>query len=119
MLGSSYQALNTTMIMSATDPQYYGRVMSVNLTTSALSPMGTFAMGFVIDAIGTVDKGAFHLHGVQAAYVGAGILVVLFVLLVTVFNPSYRRLELNDLRAIAHSGGEGADQPARERAATV
>ncbi len=101
-LSSAYfQALNSTMVMTASDPQYYGRVMSVNMMTFSLMPLGTLPMGFLADAIGSADLGMVTLIGVQVVNLGAGIVIAAFILMVTVFNPAYRKLEQDDLKRFA------------------
>lgn len=120
-MSSFLQSLNSTMLVSASDPEYYGRVMSLNMLTFSLMPIGTFIMGFVIDAIGHLHSGPLNLLGVQAAYVGAGVLIVAFMLAVTVFNASYRKLEQDDLKNYARVAGNrmragGAAEPAAEPA---
>jgi MFS family permease len=101
-----FQALNATMIMSSSDPQYYGRVMSVNMMTFALMPIGTLPIGFIADLIGTIDIGSLSLAGIQAAQFGAGIIVTAFILLVTLRNPAYRRLEQDDFKHFATLAAE-------------
>jgi MFS family permease len=100
-MASFFQALNSTMVMSASDPEYYGRVMSVNMLTFALMPIGTLPVGYVADLIGTVSLGPIDLIGIQAAHLGAGLIIAVFILLVTVKNPAYRRLEQDDLKRFA------------------
>jgi MFS family permease len=112
-MSSFFQSLNSTMVMTASDPEYYGRVMSVNMLTFSLMPIGSFVMGYVIDAIGEVALGPLELIGVQMAYVGAGAIITLFVLSVTLLNPSYRRLEQDDIRGFAESTAESL-RPAAE-----
>ncbi len=102
-MSSFFQSLNSTMVMTASDPQYYGRVMSVNMLTFSLMPIGSFIIGFIIDAIGRVSVGPADLAGIQAAYVGAGAIITVFILAVTVFNPSYRKLEQDDLKGFAQT----------------
>jgi MFS family permease len=115
---SFFQSLNSTMVMTASDPAYYGRVMSVNMLTFSLMPIGSFVMGFIIDAIAPFTLGPLDLLGVQAAYLGAGTIITGFVLAVTVFNPSYRRLEQDDFRRFATTTAESvrSSGPAREPA---
>lgn len=101
-MASYFQGLNSTMVMTASDAQYYGRVMSVNMMTFSLMPLGTLPMGFIADQIGTLALGPIDLVGIQAAQFGAGILLTVFILVVTVFNPAYRQLEQDDLKHFAH-----------------
>lgn len=100
-MGSYFQALNSTMVMTASDPQYYGRVMSVNMMTFALMPLGTLPIGAIADWIGKANILGVNLVGIQAAQLGAGVLVAIFILFVTVLNPAYRRLEQEDLKSFA------------------
>ncbi len=100
-MASYFQGLNSTMVMTASDAQFYGRVMSVNMMTFSLMPLGTLPMGFIADSIGSVSLGPIDLVGIQAAQFGAGILLTVFVLAVTVFNPAYRQLEQNDFKRFA------------------
>ena len=99
-MSSFSQSLNSTMVMSATDPEYYGRVMSVNMLTWSMQAFGTFGTGYVIDFIGTLDKGRIDLIGVQLTFLGLGLIIAAFVVAVTVFNPRYRRLEQEDLQRL-------------------
>jgi MFS family permease len=108
---SFFQSLNSTMVMSATDPEYYGRVMSVNMLTFSLQAFGTFGTGYIIDFVGTLEKGRVDLIGVQLTFLGLGLIIAAFVVAVTVFNPRYRRLEQEDLQRLK--------QPARSRAEAV
>jgi MFS family permease len=100
-MSSYFQGLNSTMVMTASDAQFYGRVMSVNMMTFSLMPLGTLPMGFIADNIGTVSLGPIDLIGIQAALFGAGIILTLFILAVTVFNPAYRQLEQDDFKRFA------------------
>jgi MFS family permease len=96
---SSFQSLNSTMVMTASDPAYYGRVMSINMLTFSLQAFGVFFIGYIIDWVSGVNSGPVHLQDVQLTILVLGSIVTLFVLAVTVFNPSYRRLDQDDLRA--------------------
>ena len=99
-MSSFLQSLNSTMVMSATDPDYYGRVMSVNMLTFSLQAFGTFGTGYLIDFVGHVNRGPVDLLGVQATFLGLGVIIMAFVLSVTVLNPRYRRLEQDDLHRL-------------------
>ena len=101
---SSFQSLNSTMIMTASDPAYYGRVMSINMLTFSLQAFGTFAIGYFIDWVSNVSAGPVHLQDVQLTILCLGSIVTCFILAVTVFNPSYRRLEQDDLRKAGAAG---------------
>jgi MFS family permease len=114
-----FQALNSTMVMTASDPGYYGRVMSVYMMTFSLMPLGTLPVGLIADLIGSVSVGPLHLIGMQATQFGAGVVLFAFILLVTVVNPAYRRLEQDDFKRFAEMAterlSEGAEGTAWER----
>lgn len=96
-----FQALNATMVMMASDQRYYGRVMSVNMMTFALMPLGTLPVGFLADHIGDVVIGPLSLIGIQVTNFGAGILIAAFILMVTFMNRAYRHLEQDDFKRFA------------------
>lgn len=83
LTGSVYQSLNSTLIMTTSDPAYYGRVMSVNLIGFSLMPIASLPMGVIADHIGAPRTVAI-----------SGVLVALFVLGVATFVRSYRRIEV-------------------------
>jgi MFS family permease len=104
-MANFFQALNSTMVMSASDPRYYGRVMSVNMMTFALMPLGTLPIGFIADLIGSMSA-PIELIGIQIAHLGAGAIIVVFILLVTVKNRAYRQLEQEDFKHFATMAAE-------------
>ena len=64
MLGiatTAYQTLNNTMVMDAADPEYYGRVMSINMLTFSVMPVMSFPLGAIADAIGARET--FMIQG--------------------------------------------------------
>jgi MFS family permease len=101
--GAFLQSLNSTLLMTVAAPEYHGRVMSVNQLSFSLTAVGTFAMGYVIDSIGHAILGPLTLEPVQFAYFISGSIIVTFILFITVFNRSYRRLEQSDLRNYAEA----------------
>jgi MFS family permease len=108
-MSSFFQSLNSTMVMSATDPEYYGRVMSVNMLTFSLQAFGTFGTGYLIDFVGELERGYIDLIGVQLTFWGLGMLIMAFVVGVTLFNPRYRRLEQEDLTRLRQPARSGAE----------
>jgi MFS family permease len=80
--GSVYQSLNSTLIMTSSEPAYYGRVMSVNLMGFSLMPIASLPMGLIAD----------HL-GAPRTVLLCGLAVTLFVVGVATFVRSYRRIE--------------------------
>jgi hypothetical protein len=49
---ASYQALNNTLVMEATPPAFYGRVMSVYMMIWSLQPLATLPTARLADLIG-------------------------------------------------------------------
>ena len=105
-MSSFFQSLNTTMTMTASDPQYHGRVMSINQLTFSMTAFGTFFTGYLIDWVGRTVIGPLELEGVQVAFFGIGLIMTAFLVTVTIFNPSYRHLEQDDLRRFGQSAKE-------------
>jgi MFS family permease len=80
--GSVYQSLNSTLIMTSSEPAYHGRVMSVNLMGFSLMPVAALPMGLVADRFGAPHTVAI-----------CGLAVALFVVGVATFVRSYRQIE--------------------------
>jgi MFS family permease len=104
------QSLNSTMLMTVADPAYHGRVMSVNMLTFSLTSVGTFVMGYVIDYIGSATIGSLALGPVQLAYLISGSIIAVFILAATMLNPSYRRLEQDDLHRYSEKTGRDLER---------
>jgi MFS family permease len=77
---SCYMSLNSTMLMGNTEPRLYGRVLSVNLMTFAVTPIAALPLAWATDQ---VDP--------RTAVGVAGVLVALALLALTMVNPSMRR----------------------------
>jgi len=77
---SCYMSLNSTMLMGNTDPRLYGRVLSVNLMTFAVTPIAALPLAWATDQ---VDP--------RTAVGVAGVLVALALAALTLVNPSMRR----------------------------
>ncbi len=107
MMADFFQSLNATLVVSASDPEYYGRVMSLNMMSFALMPFGTVPLGYLSDWIGHTHVGSLELIGVQVTTFAAGLLITAFILAVTVFNPRYRKLEHDDIRHSAEASAAG------------
>jgi MFS family permease len=73
-----YQTLNNTMVMDEARPEYYGRVMSINMLTFSAMPLMAAPLGLVADWIGAVEL--FFLMGV---------IVTVFMVIVGIVNPAY------------------------------
>jgi len=81
---SVYRSLNSTMLTMLCEPEYYGRVMSLNMlgfTTSMLMPL---PIGLVVDRVGP-----------QPTIAVVGLIIALFVFAIATFAKSYRRLEMD------------------------
>ena len=63
-----YMTLNSVLLMTATDREYYGRVMSIYMVTFSLMPISMLPMGILVDSV-----------GVQAAVGGAGLLMAVLL----------------------------------------
>lgn len=58
---TTFQTLNMTMVMAATDEQYYGRINSMMMLTFSSMPVMAIPLGLVADEIGVVNL--FVLQG--------------------------------------------------------
>jgi predicted MFS family arabinose efflux permease len=52
LASQGYMTLNNVLLMEATDPAYYGRVMSIYILTFSISPVAMLPIGFMVDHIG-------------------------------------------------------------------
>ncbi len=68
---TAYQTLNNTMVMGEADPEYYGRVMSINMLTFSVMPLMSWPLGLLADIISA--EATFALMG--------GVIVVIMVIL--------------------------------------
>ena len=84
LTGSAYRSLNTTLITSSIEPQYYGRVMSINQLGFSISMLTPLPVGIIVDHIGAPPTVAV-----------SGLLITLFVSAVALLVSSYRRLEMH------------------------
>ena len=74
---TAYQTLNSTMLMDASKPEYYGRVMSINMLSFSAMPLMAFPMGQLADAIGA-----------RQTFTAQGLIVLAFMVFVAVSNPA-------------------------------
>jgi hypothetical protein len=77
---SCYMSLNNTMLMGNTDPRLYGRVLSVNLMTFAVTPIAALPLAWATDQMDA-----------RTAVGIAGVLVAVALAVVTFANPATRR----------------------------
>jgi MFS family permease len=83
LTASAYRSLNSTLITVVTEPQFYGRVMSIQMLGFSLSMLTPLPIGFIVDRIGAPLTVAIN-----------GALIVVFVLAIASLVRSYRRLEV-------------------------
>jgi MFS family permease len=79
---NAYWALNSTLVLSSSEPEFYGRVMSVYMISWAIMPFGAFPESAIADAI-----------GVQWMIVGVGALLIAALIGIVVFLPGHRQME--------------------------
>ncbi|MCK9496570.1 MAG: MFS transporter [Dehalococcoidia bacterium] len=68
---TAYQTLNNTMVMGESDPEYYGRVMSINMLTFSVMPLMSAPLGVLADLI--TAEATFAIMG--------GVIVVIMTLI--------------------------------------
>ncbi|HLT20807.1 MAG TPA: MFS transporter [Thermomicrobiales bacterium] len=79
---AAYMALNMSLVMSYTEPQYHGRVMSINMMTFSLMPLSVVPTGYLVDIFGApvvIGISGLALTAIVAAY--------------GTLHPSYRKVE--------------------------
>lgn len=79
--GDSYMALNSTLIMLATDEAVYGRVMGVYMVSQSIRPLTVLPISALADAIGTA-----------VTLMGAGGICAVFVGGLAALYPGYRAI---------------------------
>ena len=80
MLSSWNMSLNRGMLQMAVEGQMRGRIMSIDMMSHGLMPLGVFPISLVAE-----------YHGVGAALVVSGCALMVITLLVAFFLPSVRR----------------------------
>ncbi|MBA4181828.1 MAG: hypothetical protein C0506_14655 [Anaerolinea sp.] len=75
---TAYQTLNSTLIIDAARPEYYGRVMSINMLSFSAMPLMAFPLGRIADVI-----------GVQEMFIAQGLIVISCMLLLAMINPAH------------------------------
>ena len=81
LASNGYWALNNTMVLGATDPAYFGRVMSIYMLSWSVMPFVALPQSALADGI-----------GVQWMLGGVGILLIAVLLAIILLLPGYRRL---------------------------
>jgi MFS family permease len=96
---TAYQTLNNTMLMDEADPEYYGRVMSINMLTFSAMPMMAFPLGALADAAGA-----------RETFLIEGLVVLAFMVGLALVNTRYTfgRLPVRQYRVTTPATGESA-----------
>lgn len=75
---TAYQTLNSTLIMEASKPDFYGRVMSINMLSFSAMPLMAYPLGQVADQMGVTNM-----------FMAQGVIVVGIMVLIAVLNPGH------------------------------
>ena len=75
---TAYQTLNSTLIMDAAKPEFYGRVMSINMLSFSAMPLMAFPLGELADSVGATNL-----------FIAQGAVVVGCMMLFSVLNPGH------------------------------
>lgn len=75
---TAYQTLNNAMTMQESRPEYYGRVMSINMLMFSAMPVMAYPLGAIADVLGA-----------RATFTAQGALVVGFMGLIALVNRGY------------------------------
>jgi MFS family permease len=75
---TAYQTLNNTMMMDEADPQYYGRVMSVNMLTFSAMPLMALPLGWLADIFGAAE-----------VFAAMGLIIIVCTIISGMVYPSY------------------------------
>ncbi len=79
---AGFQSLNSTLVMTNTDPAYHGRVMSVYMLTFSAMPLGVVPFGALSD-----------MYGAPITIGIGGLLLTAVILAVGLLHPSYRHIK--------------------------
>ena len=79
---AAYMALNMSLVMNYAEPEYHGRVMSINMMTFSLMPLSVVPTGFLVD-----------IYGAPTVIGCSGLLLAAIVAVYGFLHPSYRKVE--------------------------
>jgi len=105
---TSYQTLNSTLIMDAAKPEFYGRVMSINMLSFSAMPLMAFPLGEIADVV-----------GVTTLFVAQGCVVVGFMALISILNPGHTFGRIPVASRPAFGARSGVSTPAEQEPATA
>lgn len=75
---TAYQTINSTLTMEAARPEFYGRVMSINMLSFSAMPLMAWPLGQLADLVGA-----------RAMFTGQGILIAGFMLVMALVQPGH------------------------------
>lgn len=75
---TAYQTLNSTLMMEAAKPEFYGRVMSINMLSFSAMPLMAFPLGKIADHVGVTNM-----------FIAQGAIVVGIMLVISLLNPGH------------------------------
>ena len=75
---TAYQTLNSTLLMDAAKPEFYGRVMSINMLSFSAMPLMAFPLGQVADGVGVTNM-----------FIAQGAVVIGFMAVIALLNPGH------------------------------
>ncbi len=102
---TAYQTLNSTLMMEAAKPEFYGRVMSINMLSFSAMPLMAFPLGRVADSVGVTNM-----------FITQGLIVVGIMLLISILNPGHtfgRVVPAHQVGYGARPGGPHGGPPER------
>lgn len=75
---TAYQTLNSTLLMDAAKPEFYGRVMSINMLSFSAMPLMAYPLGEVADSVGVTNM-----------FIAQGLVVIAAMLVLSAVNPGH------------------------------
>jgi MFS family permease len=87
LASNGYWALNSTMVLASSEPEYYGRVQSIYMLSWSVQGFAALPESAIADLV-----------GVQATVAAVGVVLVVSLLAISVFVPGHRRLREEEAR---------------------
>ncbi|WP_322795619.1 MFS transporter [Tepidiforma sp.] len=99
---TAYQTINSTLTMEASRPEFYGRVMSINMLSFSAMPLMAWPLGQLADVIGA-----------RAMFTAQGLFVAAFMVLMALFQPGhiFGRLQPRAQVYASPAPGQGEERP--------
>ena len=89
LMSNSYWALNGTMVLASSDPEYYGRVQSIYMLSWSVQAFAGLPIGALAD-----------LLGVQTTVAGVGVTLVVALAAIVALFPGHRRLREHEANRV-------------------